>query len=182
MASRRLVLTRSPERFGIIDGATTSQTWPKSVSCRCSPHLVGLSLVAEIKLLVSPRQFRYQYLNGLRWIRDFAYVAHIAVPSVVRNRHRVLVFGTIKGHKAQAMLSHGPPSYGLRLGSAYPSNPRDYFAYAGWATSYRRLKYVTSLTASAESARYQGQDGAPETPSLGKPGYGVVRRENGHNV
>src|SRR5215207_9529438 len=36
-ASRRLVLTRLPARNGTSEGATTVQSWPRAVICRCRP-------------------------------------------------------------------------------------------------------------------------------------------------
>jgi hypothetical protein len=41
MASRRLVLTRSPGRFGIREGAITAQSWPSATTCRCGPYPIG---------------------------------------------------------------------------------------------------------------------------------------------
>jgi hypothetical protein len=68
------------------------------------------SLVAKMQLVVSPTQFCYELLNGVRRIFDFTKIADFAVASVFRNSNRVLLFCAIKGHEGQFILSHGPSS------------------------------------------------------------------------
>jgi hypothetical protein len=126
-ASRRFVLMRSPDRFGIQGRSDHHALVAERLDLAIKPVSRRPSFKADVQRVVSVREPLDRPLDRQRAVLDIAEKSDFAAPA----RFRVLLLRDIKSHKDFAMLSQGPPSvHEARLGS--PEQPSFLTARKGW--------------------------------------------------
>ena len=129
-ASRRFVLMRSPERFGIKAGATTYNRG-RAPRPGDKARIPSARLQAELQPVVPIRQSPDRAFDRQRTVFDIAKKSDFPLrpPSAIATA--CFFLATSKVTKSFAMLSHGPPSvHEARLG--LPKQPSFLTARKSW--------------------------------------------------
>src|SRR6202022_1446621 len=95
-ASRRSVLTRSPARCGISEGATTTHCWPVRRQATLDAVAARAGLIAEPQLHPLVAKLAGQPLQCCRRVRDPAVVSNLAPQAAFGYRHDDPVLVNIK--------------------------------------------------------------------------------------
>jgi hypothetical protein len=101
---RRSVLTRSPGRLGINDGATTAQSWPSPVRWR---WIARTGLVAEAQPPALARQRLDQLAHRLRAVGNLAEIARLPAVAALGHRNRDRLFVNVRTNVCGKLL-HDP--------------------------------------------------------------------------
>src|ERR1700746_3162095 len=86
-ASRRSVLTRSPTRFRISDGATTTQACPRAAGVTGCAITAGSRLIAEPQPHPFAAELARQAIQGRRRVGDPTVFADLAADAALGYRH-----------------------------------------------------------------------------------------------
>jgi len=110
MASRRLVLTLSPGRFGISDGAPHHAFEAKALDLTVHPVSGRPCLVAERQPLVFGGELAHQLRRRRRRVLDLAVEADLTASTALRDGNRITQLRCIEADESFAMINHDSPS------------------------------------------------------------------------